>query len=167
MKNKRKPKKNQGIHWKTKENLRKTKEFIEKAYKDCAFQLFWWFIIENAYKNCAFSACLMIFEWKSFKKLSFSSFLNDFLMKKLKQTVLFQLFNDFEWKTLKNCVFPAFFLMIFEWKICWFLMSHQFDDFLGYWNFIEILMNFRIPPEPPQAERPRRMDGNLMHQGVQ
>ena len=39
--------------------------------------------------------------------------------------------------------------------------------FLGYWRLLEILMNFRVSPEPPQAEGTRMLEGKLLIRGVQ
>ena len=39
--------------------------------------------------------------------------------------------------------------------------------FLGYWRLLETLMNFRVPPGPPQAEWTRQGGGKVILQGVQ
>ena len=39
--------------------------------------------------------------------------------------------------------------------------------FLGYWRLLEILMNFRVSPEPPQVETMSLVGGTLSIQGVQ
>ena len=39
--------------------------------------------------------------------------------------------------------------------------------FLGYWRLLEILMNFRVSPEPPQAKGRRTLGGKLFVRGVQ
>ena len=49
----------------------------------------------------------------------------------------------------------------------WRVLEHQFGVLLGYCTGIEILMNFRVSPEPPKAERIRQVDGKLAVQAVQ
>ena len=116
----------------------------------------------------------------------------------------------FLWFGVSKSMFElqAWFLMIFDWKISWFVMSqplknmvnivvfirfHFFDFFmnlmisgtcldlildpfgglgrsiwwfLGYWRLLEILMNFRVSPEPPQAESTGVLEGKLLLQGA-
>ena len=71
---------------------------------------------------------------------------------------IFLIFYWFEW--LQAPVWPSF-------GSFWKVLGHQFGDLLGYCAGIEISTNFRVSPEPPQAERRRQVDGKSLVQGVQ
>ena len=72
--------------------------------------------------------------------------------------------------TVWNCILVRF------WDAFWTSFGPHFGNFgvswetcflcfLGYCRLLQILMNFRVSPEPPQAERTRQVEGKVALQG--